>query len=456
MSMSYQTQNPYDLSFLKEYHHHSDSEVEGVLALSSESYRGWQQVSLTARAQQVATLAQSLRRHKEVLAKLAALEMGKPLAQGRSEVEKCAVTCDFLAAKAEEMLASQVVPAHYTKTSIIYRPLGPVLLIMPWNFPYWQVVRAAAPALLAGNTVILKHADMVSGCAEEIEKVFMEAFDQNEFINLRADHEQCKTIIASPKIAGVSFTGSTRGGKAIAALAGASLKKYVLELGGSDPYVVLKDADLEKAAEICVNTRLTNAGQSCVAAKRFIIEESVIQEFTKLFVDRMKNKKTGDPLQEGIDVGPLAAPRFLQDITRQVGASVVEGAKLELGGEPMGQGCLFQPTVLTGVEAHHTAFREEIFGPVASIIKARDEAHAIKLANQTNYGLGAAIFTQDLKKGERIASDELEAGFVTVNDSVKSDVRVPFGGIKESGIGRELGSHGLHEFCNVKTVGVQS
>lgn len=452
--MTYLTYNPSDLSVLREYQYHSDAEIEKYIGSSHIGWCTWKKTSFSARAEKIIALGKVLREHKNELAHCAAIEMGKPVTQGISEVEKCADACDFFAKNAENFLASEAVDAHYKKTLVVYRPLGPVLLIMPWNFPFWQVIRAAIPAMMAGNTIILKHAESVSGCAEKLAELFSGLFQNREFINVRVTHEQCKLFYASSKIAGVSFTGSTEGGKKIASLASAHIKKLVLELGGSDPYVILKDADLDKAAELCVNSRLLNTGQSCISAKRFIVEKSVSLGFKKLFIDKMKLKKMGNPLEDGIDLGPLAAERFVTQLEKQVLQSMALGANLEMGGKRGERGAFYQPTVLSNVSPGQPAFDEELFGPVAALIEAEDEKHAISLANQTKFGLGAAIFTKDLEKGSRIAIEELEAGCVVVNDFVKSDSRVSFGGIKQSGLGREIGVHGIREFTNVKTIGI--
>ncbi|MGE0632318.1 MAG: NAD-dependent succinate-semialdehyde dehydrogenase [Pseudobdellovibrionaceae bacterium] len=452
--MKYSTQNPTDLTVLREYNYHSNSEILSFINESYSSWVAWRNSSFSKRSESMLQLAEGLRAQKKELARLAALEMGKPLNQGEMEVNKCADACEFFAASAEKFLAEEEYQAHYKKSFVTYRPLGPVLLIMPWNFPFWQVIRAAVPAMMAGNTIFLKHAESVSGCAEKLAEVFKTAFHNNEFVNVRATHEQCHLFYSSPSVAGVSFTGSTEGGKKIASLASGNLKKIVLELGGSDPYIVLKDAEIEKAAEICVNARLVNTGQSCVAAKRFIIEKPVFEEFKNLFIEKMKLKKMGNPLEDGIDLGPLAAIRFVDQLETQVKKSIEKGARLEMGGKRGARGAFYEPTVLTAVTTEQPAFKEELFGPVAALIEAESETQAIQLANKSRFGLGAAIFTRDIERGRKIATNEIDAGYVIVNDSVKSDARLPFGGVKESGLGREIGPHGLREFCNVKTIGL--
>jgi succinate-semialdehyde dehydrogenase/glutarate-semialdehyde dehydrogenase len=397
-----------------------------------------------------------LRERKQELAKLMATEMGKPLKQGVAEAEKSAWVCDYYADNAEAHLGLDVIKTDASKSYVAFEPLGVVLAIMPWNFPFWQVYRFAAPALMAGNAGVLKHASNVPGCALAIEEIFVQAgFPRGAFRTLLIGNKQVKGVIEDPLVRAVTLTGSTPAGKAVAAQAGAVLKKTVLELGGSDPYVVLEDADLDLAVETCVSSRLINSGQSCIAAKRFVVVEPVLAAFTTRFVARMKAKKTGDPLVEGTDVGPQARHDLRDGLHKQVLASVDQGATLLLGGEvPPGDGAYYPPTVLADVKPGMPAYDEELFGPVAAIIKAKDEADAVRIANDTIFGLGAAVFTKDIARGERVARS-LEAGATFVNSAVASDPRLPFGGIKESGYGRELGGYGIREFVNAKTVVVK-
>ena len=382
-----------------------------------------------------------------------ALEMGKPLKQGVAEAEKCAFGCDYYADAAEAHLAPEIIKTDASKSYVAFEPLGVILAVMPWNFPLWQVYRFAAPALMAGNVGVLKHASNVPGCALIIEEIFAQAgFPSGTFRTLLIGSAQVKAVIEHPLVRAVTLTGSTPAGKAVAAQAGAVVKKTVLELGGSDPYIVLEDADLDHAVQTCVASRLINSGQSCVNAKRFIIVEPLLQAFTERLVALMKTKKMGDPLADGTDVGPQARADLRDELHRQVRESVAKGATVLLGGEiPSGKGSYYPPTVLANVKPGMPAYHEELFGPVASIIKAKDEQDAVRIANDSIFGLGAAVFTKDLARGERLARN-LDAGCTFVNALVASDPRLPFGGIKESGYGRELGSYGIKEFVNMKMV----
>ncbi|HET8646273.1 MAG TPA: NAD-dependent succinate-semialdehyde dehydrogenase, partial [Vicinamibacteria bacterium] len=390
------------------------------------------------------------------LARLAALEMGKPVAQGRAEADKCALVCRFYAQEAERFLAPQAVATAASSSRVVFEPLGPVLAVMPWNFPYWQVFRFAAPALMAGNAGLLKHASNVSGCALAIEALLHEAgFPPALFRTLLIGSDRVASVIEAPEVKAVTLTGSTPAGKAVAGQAGSLLKKTVLELGGSDPYLVLEDADLEAAAESCAASRLINSGQSCIAAKRFMVVEPVRARFEEAFVERMRARRMGDPLDAEVQVGPQARHDLRDGVQAQVTASVEAGARLLLGGTvPEGPGAFYPPTVLTGVRKGMAAFDEEVFGPVAAVVPVKDEEEAVRAANDTPFGLGAAVFTRDLQRGQRLAA-RLEAGNVFVNTHVQSDPRLPFGGVKESGYGRELGEFGIREFVNVKTVYVK-
>jgi len=383
--------------------------------------------------------------------------MGKPIAQSRAEVEKCAWVCDYYSENAESFLNDEIIETDASKSFVSYQPLGVILAVMPWNFPFWQVIRFAAPTLMAGNTGLLKHASNVTGSALALEDIFKKAgFPENVFRTLLISSKHVKRVIENPIIQAVSITGSVPAGKAVASSAGSVLKKCVLELGGSDPYVILEDADLESAADLCVTSRLINGGQSCISAKRFIIVETVFNKFEKLYVEKMTLKKMGDPFNELNDIGPQASIPLRDELHDQVLRSVKAGAKLLLGGEiPDGDSAFYPATVLSNVTPGMPAFDEELFGPVAALIKAKDEDDAIKLANQTIFGLGAAVFTKNVKNGERIAKEELNAGNCFVNQFVRSDPRLPFGGVKESGYGRELSPFGIKEFVNIKTVYVK-
>ena len=380
--------------------------------------------------------------------------MGKPVSQGIAEIEKCASVCEYYAANAATFLGDQLIETDASKSFVSFQSIGVVLAIMPWNFPFWQVFRFLAPALAAGNCGVLKHASNVPGCALAIEDVVHQAgFPEDVFQTLLVSSTMVEKIIENPLIQAVTITGSTNAGKQVAQKAGSLIKKTVLELGGSDAYVILEDADLEKAAELCVNSRVINSGQSCIAAKRFIVVKSVQKEFTRLFLSKMKAKKMGDPLNAATDIGPQARTDLRNELHAQVKQSIKKGAKCILGGEiPKGKSAFYPPTILTKVKPGMPAYDEELFGPVAAIIAAKDEADAIHIANYSNFGLGAAVFTKDKEEGEKIAATQLQAGSCFVNAMVKSDPRLPFGGIKQSGYGRELGLFGIHEFVNIKTV----
>jgi len=439
---------------IKVYEEMSAAEADRIVDAVHDAFRQWRRTPLTERATLVRRAAFGLRKNVSEYARLMAIEMGKPMRDGRAEVEKCASGCEYYAENAERFLESELVQTNARKSFVTYRPLGVILAVMPWNFPFWQVFRFAAAALMAGNGVVLKHASNVSGCSLAIEDLFRQAgFPENLFRAVLVGGAHVEAVIMHPKVRAVTVTGSTAAGKAVARKAGEMLKKTVLELGGSDPYVILDDAELPKAVETCVRSRLINSGQSCIAAKRFIVVASRRREFEDLFVRRMQAAKMGDPLDEQTEVGPQARWDLRQDLHRQVRESVARGAVLLLGGEvPVGEGSFYPPTVLTQVKKGMPAYDEELFGPVAAIVPVQDEAGAIQAANDSSFGLGAAVFTRDLTRGERIAAEEIEAGSCFVNDFVRSDPRLPFGGIKESGYGRELSSHGIREFVNIKTV----
>jgi succinate-semialdehyde dehydrogenase/glutarate-semialdehyde dehydrogenase len=452
--MPLQSLNPATDEIVREYPETPPEEVSAVLTAAREAFGQWRRTSFAERAAPLRRAAELLRERREDLARLMALEMGKPLAQGRAEAEKCAWVCDHYAEGAEAFLAPEDIATDAQHSYVAFEPLGVVLAVMPWNFPLWQVFRFAAPALMAGNAGVLKHASNVSGCALALEAVLHDAgIPRDLFRTLLIGSSSVASVIEASEIAAVTLTGSTPAGRAVAEKAGACLKKVVLELGGSDPYVILEDADLDAAAETCATARLINGGQSCIAAKRFVVVEEVLEHFVERLTERLKSRRVGDPLQEDTDVGPQARRDLRDDLHRQVEASVERGARVRLGCEiPEGPGAYYPPSVLTDVAPGMPAYEEELFGPVAAVLRARDEADAIRIANDTNFGLGAAVFTRDTARGERIARGELEAGACFVNAFVKSDPRLPFGGIKESGHGRELGVFGIREFVNVKTV----
>jgi succinate-semialdehyde dehydrogenase/glutarate-semialdehyde dehydrogenase len=454
--MAIESVNPATGATLKVYDEMTPQQAATAVAEAHDAWKAWRKVSFAERARPMKRAAAILRDQKDAFAKLMAEEMGKPLKQGIAEAEKSALGCDYYAEHAEAHLASELTRTEASKSYVAFDPLGVVLAVMPWNFPFWQVFRFAAPALMAGNAGVLKHASNVPGCALAIEKVFVDAgFPKGVFRTLLIGSKQVKAIIEHPLVSAVTLTGSTPAGKAVAAQAGAVVKKTVLELGGSDPYLVLEDADLDLAVNTCVTSRLINSGQSCVNAKRFIVVEPLVDAFTEKFVAAMKAKKMGDPLADGTDIGPQSRPDLRDELHKQVTDSVAKGARLLLGGAiPPGNGSFYPPTVLTDVRKGMPAYDEELFGPVAAIIKAPNEAEAICMANDNIFGLGAAVFTKDVARGERVAR-ELEAGCTFVNTLVASDPRLPFGGIKESGYGRELGSYGIREFVNIKTVYVK-
>lgn len=448
------TINPATEEILREFDEHSDSEIEGILNGTSLRFKQWKQTSFKVRSDLMMNLAKTIREKKTELPRLMALEMGKPINQGISEAEKCAWVCEFYAENAEKFLSDEIIQTELKLSQISYLPLGTVLGIMPWNFPFWQVFRFAAPSISAGNTCLLKHSRNTSGCAVEIENLFKEAgFPENVFNTLLIGSSRVNKIIEDQRVSAVTLTGSTPVGKDVASKAGSVIKKTVMELGGSDPYIILEDADLKKAAEVCAFARLINSGQSCISAKRFIVIDKVKEEFEKLFVEAMANYVMGDPLNEQTQVGPQARRDLQLDLHRQVNQSLEKGAKLLLGGFiPDGKGYYYPPTVLTDVKPGMAAFDEETFGPVAAIISAETLDEAIEFANMTEFGLGAAVFTENLEKGLNIARNFLEAGNCFVNTFVRSDPRLPFGGIKESGYGRELSIFGIREFVNIKTV----
>jgi succinate-semialdehyde dehydrogenase/glutarate-semialdehyde dehydrogenase len=452
--MAITTMNPATGELIKEYKEMTPAEVEDIINSVHATFLDWRQTEFAERAKCMKNAAQVLRRHATTYAKLMAQEMGKPVKDGRAEAEKCAWVCDYYAEHAEKFLEPERVETDAQKSFVTFQPLGVVLAIMPWNFPFWQVFRFAAPALMAGNGAVLKHASNVPGCALAIETIFREAgLPENIFRTLLAGSSQIDAIIENPLVKAVTLTGSTPAGQAVAKKAGEMIKKSVLELGGSDAYLVLEDADLDLAVETCVNSRLLNAGQSCIAAKRFIVVEKQREQFERRFVEKMRQVKLGDPMTEDTEMGPLARPDLRDDLHQQVQKSIEQGAKCLLGGViPEGKGAFYPPTVLTDVKKGMPAHDEELFGPAAAIIPVKDEAEAIKVANESTFGLGAAVFTQDLEKAERIAATQLEAGSCFVNALVKSDPRLPFGGIKESGYGRELSHFGIREFVNIKTV----
>lgn len=455
--MAIESINPATGEKFKAYQELSLEEVRKIIQSCNESFHAWRKTTFADRARLMGNAAKILRSKKEEYAVLMAKETGKVIREGRAEVEKCAWVCEYYAENAEGFLEDEIIGTEANKSFITFQPLGVVLAVMPWNFPLWQVFRFAAPALMAGNVAVLKHASNVPGSALAIEDVFREAeFPVNVFRTLLIGSSKVDAVIENPLVKAVTLTGSAPAGKSVARKSGEMLKKTVLELGGSDPYLILEDADVEAAVTACVNSRLINAGQSCIAAKRFIAVESVREEFERLYVEQMKAKKMDDPLHEDTDIGPQARHDLRDELHMQVVKSIENGAACLLGGEiPEGLGAYYPPTVLTNVRKGMPAYEEELFGPVAAIIPVKDEEEAIRVANDSVFGLGAAVFTRDIAKGERLAAEELEAGCCFVNAFVRSDPRLPFGGVKESGYGRELSHFGIKEFVNIKTVFIE-
>lgn len=448
--------NPSNLEILKTYPQMQPAEVNNIINSTNIAFEEWKETSFKFRSELMMKAANLLREKKEEYSRLMTLEMGKPIAQSRAEVDKCAWVCEYYAENAEKFLSDDIIQTDASKSFVTFQPLGIVLAVMPWNFPFWQVFRFAAPGLMAGNAGILKHASNVSGCALAIEEVFREAgFPENLFRAILVPSSEMEEVIKNEKIKAVTLTGSVPAGKSVAKTAGSVLKKTVMELGGSDPYVILEDADLEMAAETCVTARLINGGQSCIAAKRFIIVDKVYDKFEKLFVEKMKSKKMGDPFDEANHIGSQASVSLRDELHQQVTKSIELGAKLLLGGiVPDEKGAWYPPTVISNIKKGMPAYDDELFGPVAALIKVKDEAEAINIANDSIFGLGAAVFTNN-ERGEKIAKEKLQAGCCFINAFVKSDPRLPFGGIKESGYGRELSSFGIREFVNIKTVYVR-
>jgi len=445
--------NPATGQTLKTFEPHSEGEVERRLALAAAEFRRWRSRAWSERAARMAKAGEILDARKAEWGRRMTLEMGKPIAAGVGEAEKCAWVCRFYAENAERFLAEEPVETDARRSLVRYDPLGPVLAVMPWNFPFWQVFRFAAPALMAGNVGLLKHASNVPDCALAIESIFREAgFPEGAFQTLLVGSDRVARLIDDPRIAAVTLTGSEGAGVSVGRSAGAQIKKAVLELGGSDPFVVMPSADLEAAASTAVKARTINNGQSCIAAKRFIVHRDVADAFEKRFVEKMRALKVGDPMDPSVEVGPLATAAIRDEVAGLVRRTVAAGARVLLGGKPAeGPGNFYPPTVLDDVPAGSPADVEEIFGPVASLFRVGSLDEAIAVANRTRFGLGSSAWTNDPAERDRFERD-LEAGAVFINGMVKSDPRLPFGGVKKSGFGRELAMHGIREFVNVKTV----
>lgn len=452
-----QSINPFTGQVICNYREHTSSEVEEIICKVDTAFHLWKMTSFGQRAICMKNLQAILLEKKDELAGIIVSEMGKVKREAIGEIEKCALVCGFYAGNAELFLKSEPIETEAGEAYISYRPIGTVLAVMPWNFPFWQVFRFLAPSLMAGNTGVLKHASNVSGCALAIEQLVRDAgFSDNVFRSLLIGSKEVKAVIEHPLIKAVTLTGSTPAGRSVASAAGYALKKSVLELGGSDPYLILEDADIVTAARLCVTSRLLNAGQSCIGAKRFVIADRVYDQFKAEFVRIMTAARYGDPLDPGTSIGPLARVDLRNELHQQVEKSREMGAKVLLGGSiPEGNVPFYPPTVLENVCPGMPAYHEELFGPVAVLFRVNSEEEAIRIANDTVFGLGAGVYTSDIEKGKQLAEKGLEVGCVFVNDFVESDPRLPFGGIKESGYGRELSAIGIREFVNVKTVVVK-
>ncbi len=459
--MSFDVIDPSTSQVFGSYAALDDHGVEQALDGAFQCQKTWAGAAVKQRAEVLKTWARGLRDRKKELAELMTREMGKRHEEGEAEVEKCAWVCEFYGDRGPDMLAPSPMESDAGKSYVAYRPLGVILAIMPWNFPLWQVFRFLAPAFMAGNAALLKHAPNVPGCSLAIQGLVRDALrdhghDPMLFSSLLIEHQRVEAIIADRRVRGVTLTGSTRAGRAVAAMAGKALKKTVLELGGNDPYVVLADADVEHAAEVCVTSRMINGGQSCIAAKRWIVVDDVRESFERQVAVRLSTMRVGDPADRDTDLGPMARQDLRDTLHRQVEDSVRAGARLVMGGEiPDGPGFFYPPTLLSDVRPGMPAFDEELFGPVAALIPAASEDEALELANTSDYGLGAAVFSRNSERAESLARDRLEAGCCFVNDFVRSDPRLPFGGIKDSGYGRELSTLGLMEWVNPKTIWIR-
>src|SRR6266498_819214 len=451
--MTIQSINPATGERLRSFEPLAESQVEEKIERAAEIFQRYRRIPVDARARMMARAAEILEAEKEVFGRLMTTEMGKPLRAAIEEAAKCAWGCRFYAEKAAEFLADEAPPTGPKQAFVRYQPLGPVLAVMPWNFPFWQVFRFAAPALMAGNVGLLKHASNVPQCALAIEEIFCRAgFADGVFQTLLIEPEQVEKVIANPRVKAVTLTGSEKAGSAVAGMAAHEIKKSVLELGGSDPFIVMPSADFESALNIAVKARTINTGQSCIAAKRLLIADKIYDEFLEQFVARMRALKLGNPMDPATEIGPLATEKILQGVHDQVQKSIASGAKLLTGGNRIhGPGFFYEPTVLVDVPKESPAYREELFGPVAAVFRVNNADAAIELANDTTFGLAASAWTNDPKE-QKLFTSELETGMVFINAMVASDPRLPFGGVKRSGFGRELGAVGIREFTNAKTI----
>ena len=450
------TRNPATGQLLRTFEPHSDREIDQKLQRAIETYRSYRKTPFVERAQKMLRAAEILEKEKADFGKLMTTEMGKTFTSAKEEAVKCAWACRYYSENAGRFLVDEEVKTNASRSYIHYQPIGPILAVMPWNFPFWQVFRFAAPALMAGNVGLLKHASNVPQCALAIEEIFRRAgFPERTFQTLLVGSDKVAGIIEDPRIKAVTLTGSEAAGRSVASIAGKSIKKSLLELGGSDPFVVMPSANIEEAASVAVKARCINNGQSCIAAKRFIVHEKVFDDFTRRFADGMKSLRVGDPMDENTDVGPIASEELRDQLDAQVQKSVAMGTRVLFGGKKLGgSGYYYEPTILTDIPKDSPAHREEIFGPVALLFRARDIDDAIELANDTPFGLGSSAWTNDEREKQRFI-DDLKAGLVFINGMVASDPRLPFGGVKNSGYGRELGVFGIREFVNIKTVWVK-
>ncbi len=448
--------NPATGEIIQEYQEHSSQEVQSIIHQVDLDWQDWKSTSFSERAVMMKNAARILREQKAEFARLMTAEMGKLLLESEAEIEKCAWVCEFYAEKAEEFLRDEEIASAASRSFVAFQPLGVILAVMPWNFPFWQVIRFAAPALMAGNAAVLKHASNVPGCALALEDIFrLAGFPENLFRTLLIPSPAVEAVIAHPDVVAVTLTGSEAAGSQVASLAGRYLKKSLLELGGADPFIVLADADLGLAAATAVTARMINQGQSCIAAKRFIVVKEVAPPFETALKTAFEALRTGDPTDSATQVGPLARPDLVDEIEAQVQRSVAAGARLVTGGyRAKRAGCYFEPTILADVLPGMPVYSEETFGPVISLITVHDEAEAVRVANDSSFGLGGCVFTRDVQRGEAVAR-QVETGAMFVNGMTRSDPRLPFGGIKKSGYGRELGSYGIREFVNVKTVWIK-
>jgi succinate-semialdehyde dehydrogenase/glutarate-semialdehyde dehydrogenase len=453
--MKIQSINPYTEEVMKEFELMTPDEVEGEIGRSRRAFSGWRDVSVSKRATYVRKLGDQLRAETRRYAEIMTREMGKPIRESVAEVEKCAWLCDYYAENGEKFLQPEEIRTEAKKSYVLFQPLGIVLAVMPWNFPFWQAFRFGIPAVTAGNVVALKHASNVPMSALAIEEAFQKAgFPDNVFKTFLIRAEDAVTLIDDDKVDAVSLTGSNKAGEQVGAYAGRKIKKLVLELGGSDPFIVLDDADVEKAGRTAVTARMINTGQSCIAAKRFIVVEKAAETFKEVFLARLKELKIGDPMDEKTDVGPVAKREILDSLDEQLRDAKAKGAQIVQAGHSFTKGLFFAPCAVYGPGRDMKILTEEVFGPIAPVITVKDEDEAVRIANDTPYGLGASVWSRDLKRAERVAA-KIDAGCIAINDMVKSDPRLPFGGVKKSGVGRELSHYGLKEFVNIKTVVVR-